>query len=89
MDIPVKAAKPAPDGRTEWVIPKGDIVFTSPAVAGRLDSVWTKPDDFDPDRFAPVRPPAPSPSLGVAGSGRVRATGERLSERVCLLGKKN
>mmetsp|Transcript_49912 Transcript_49912/g.100497 ORF Transcript_49912/g.100497 Transcript_49912/m.100497 type:complete len:495 (+) Transcript_49912:69-1553(+) len=51
VDIPVKADKPSPDGRTSWVIPKGDIVFTSPAVAGRLPSVWTRPDTFDPDRF--------------------------------------
>jgi len=51
VDIPVKAEHPAPDGRKEWVIPKGDIVFTSPAVAGRLPSVWTKPDKYDPDRF--------------------------------------
>ena len=40
-----------PDGRDSWTIPKGDIVFTSPAVAGRLEEVWTKPTAFDPDRF--------------------------------------
>jgi len=51
VDVHVKADKPAPDGRTEWTIPKGDIVFTSPAVAGRLPSVWSEPDAFDPDRF--------------------------------------
>mmetsp|Transcript_22025 Transcript_22025/g.28729 ORF Transcript_22025/g.28729 Transcript_22025/m.28729 type:complete len:496 (-) Transcript_22025:214-1701(-) len=51
VDIPVKADKPAPDGRDSWVIPKGDIVFTSPAVAGRLPSVFKNPDDYDPDRF--------------------------------------
>jgi sterol 14-demethylase len=51
VDIPVKSDTPAPDGRTSWVIPKGDIVFTSPAVAGRLPSVWSAPDTFDPDRF--------------------------------------
>jgi sterol 14-demethylase len=51
VDIKVKSEQPAPDGRSEWTIPKGDIVFTSPAVAGRLPSVWTNPDSFDPDRF--------------------------------------
>jgi len=51
VDVHVKAEKPAPDGRTEWVIPKGDIVFTSPAVAGRLPHVFKEPDVFDPDRF--------------------------------------
>lgn len=38
------------DGRT-FVIPKGDIVITSPAVASRLDTVFTNPDKYDPDRF--------------------------------------
>ena len=51
VDIAVTADKPAPDGRDSWTIPKGDIVFTSPAVAGRLEEVWTKPAAFDPDRF--------------------------------------
>lgn len=49
-----QAEKAAPDGRSEWVIPKGDIVFTSPAVAGRLESVWTSPNAFDPDRFIKI-----------------------------------
>ncbi len=52
--LPVQAEKAAPDGRSEWVIPKGDIVFTSPAVAGRLESVWTSPNAFDPDRFIKI-----------------------------------
>lgn len=39
----------------KWTVPKGDIVITSPAVAMRLPSVFTKPDTFDPDRFSADR----------------------------------
>lgn len=42
------------DGKT-YVIPKGDIVITSPAVAGRLPDIFKDPDAFDPDRYAPPR----------------------------------
>ena len=38
------------DGK-EYIIPKGDIVVTSPAVASRLKSVFTNPNDFEPERF--------------------------------------
>merc|ERR1712146_871078 len=34
-----------------YTIPKGDIVITSPAVASRLDSVFTNPNNFEPERF--------------------------------------
>jgi sterol 14-demethylase len=40
---------------TTFKIPKGDIVITSPAVAGRLPEVFANPDVFDPDRYAPPR----------------------------------
>ena len=36
-------------------IPKGDTLFLSPAVSGRLDTIYTNPEKFDPDRFAPGR----------------------------------
>ena len=38
------------DGK-KYMIPKGDIVITSPAVASRMPSVFTKPDEFEPERF--------------------------------------
>jgi len=49
-DVPVKT-----DSGKEFVIPKGDTVITSPAVAQRLPHVFSNPDKFDPDRFAPGR----------------------------------
>merc|ERR1711871_277963 len=42
------------DGKT-YTIPKGDIVVTSPAAAGRMESVFTRPDSFEPERFGPER----------------------------------
>ncbi|GAV73989.1 p450 domain-containing protein [Cephalotus follicularis] len=39
----------------EYDIPKGHIVATSPAFANRLPHVYTNPDSYDPDRFAPGR----------------------------------
>mmetsp|Transcript_43 Transcript_43/g.89 ORF Transcript_43/g.89 Transcript_43/m.89 type:complete len:480 (+) Transcript_43:53-1492(+) len=39
----------------DYVIPKGDIVFTSPAVGHRLPDVFDKPDEYDPDRYAEGR----------------------------------
>uniref|UniRef100_A0A7R9YCA4 Uncharacterized protein n=1 Tax=Pinguiococcus pyrenoidosus TaxID=172671 RepID=A0A7R9YCA4_9STRA len=50
-DIPVDLGK----GEPKYVIPKGDIVIACPAVSQRLESVFTEPDKFDPDRFMPPR----------------------------------
>ncbi len=36
-------------------IPAGDIVMASPTVSHRLPSVFTNPETYDPDRFAPPR----------------------------------
>jgi len=36
-------------------IPKGDYLFMSPGVTGRLPALWAKPNEFDPDRFAEPR----------------------------------
>jgi sterol 14-demethylase len=34
-----------------FIIPKGDIVIASPAVASRMPSVFKNPDSYEPDRF--------------------------------------
>lgn len=39
----------------EYVVPKGNVVATSPAVANRLPYIYKNPDTFDPERFAPGR----------------------------------
>jgi sterol 14-demethylase len=64
QDVPIET-----DAGLKYVIPKGDIVFTSPAVAGRLDMVFKDPDAFDPDRYAPPREEHATPfaHLGFGG----------------------
>ncbi|KAK9831328.1 hypothetical protein WJX81_002868 [Elliptochloris bilobata] len=37
------------------VVPKGHIVFASPAFSHRLPAVFPQPDAFEPERFAPPR----------------------------------
>lgn len=39
----------------QYQIKKGTIVGTSPAFSNRLPHIFSKPDEFDPDRFAPGR----------------------------------
>ena len=39
----------------EILIPKGDIVAVSPPVGHRLETVYTNPLDFEPERFLPGR----------------------------------
>lgn len=39
----------------EYVVPEGDTVMVSPSVGMRLPDVFTNPDTFDPDRYAPGR----------------------------------
>jgi sterol 14-demethylase len=39
----------------QYIIPKGDIVIASPAVASRMSSVFKNPDAFEPERFEPER----------------------------------
>ncbi|KAJ1453592.1 obtusifoliol 14-alpha demethylase [Pelagophyceae sp. CCMP2097] len=52
-----KAMKHVPidAGSKQYTIPTGDIVITSPAVAGRLPDVFADPETFDPDRYAAPR----------------------------------
>jgi sterol 14-demethylase len=42
------------DGK-KYVVPKGDLIFTSPAVSSRLSEAFPNPDDFIPDRFLDVK----------------------------------
>jgi len=39
----------------QYVIPKGSLVCVSPAVHGRNESIYTKPNEYDPWRFGPGR----------------------------------
>ena len=48
-DVPVSAA-----GKS-YTIPKGDMVLISPSVGMRLPEVFSDPETFDPDRYAPGR----------------------------------
>mmetsp|Transcript_5439 Transcript_5439/g.17173 ORF Transcript_5439/g.17173 Transcript_5439/m.17173 type:complete len:486 (-) Transcript_5439:43-1500(-) len=63
-DVPIET-----DAGAKYVIPRGDVVFAAPAVQGRLEVCWTKPDAFDPDRYAPGREEHSTPfaHLGFGG----------------------
>lgn len=65
------------DGK-KYVIPKGDIVITSPAVSSRLESVFKNPNEFEPDRFGPEREEQKTPYsyLGFGG-GRHACLGQQ------------
>jgi sterol 14-demethylase len=39
----------------QYEIPAGWLAMVSPAVSNRVDEVFTEPDRFDPDRYAPGR----------------------------------
>ena len=54
MRMAMKDIQTTLDGKT-YTIPKGDIVVTSPAVASRLDSVFVRPNEYEPDRFGAER----------------------------------
>ena len=62
QDIPTTS-----NGKT-YIIPKGDIVITSPAVASRMPSVFKNPTAFEPERFGAERneQAAPYSYLGTA-----------------------
>jgi len=63
-DVPIQT-----DAGAKYVIPRGDVVFAAPAIQGRLESCWTKPDAFDPDRYGPGREEHATPfaHLGFGG----------------------
>lgn len=54
MRMAMKDIKTTLNGK-EYVIPKGDIVVTSPAVSSRLGDVFKDPDQYQPDRFGAER----------------------------------
>lgn len=54
MRMAMKDVETTLDGKT-YMIPKGDIVVTSPAVAGRIDTIFKDPNEFQPDRFGTAR----------------------------------
>ena len=51
--IPRKAARDCEFGGFQ--IPKGTPVGISPIHTHRMPSLWSRPDDFDPERFSPAR----------------------------------
>jgi len=63
----------------EIIIPKGDIVAVSPPVGHRLESVWTDPLRFEPERFGPGREEdaREKSSFCAFGGGRHGCLGER------------
>jgi sterol 14-demethylase len=61
------------DGK-KYFIPKGDIVFTSPAVSSRLPEMFPEPDSFIPDRFNDAKQSAAF--LGFGG-GRHQCLGQQ------------
>jgi sterol 14-demethylase len=60
-----------------YVLPPGSLAIASPAVSHRLSAVYTDPDRYDPDRFAPGREEdrgAPYALIGFGG-GKHRCIG--------------
>jgi sterol 14-demethylase len=60
------------EGKT-YTIPKGDIVMTSPAVAGRLDSVFKNADRYEPERFGAERNEQKTPFAYLGFGGGMHA----------------
>lgn len=62
----------------KYVIPKGDIVITSPAVSSRLSSVFKNPDKFEPERFGEERNEQKTPFAYLGfGGGRHACLGQQ------------
>jgi sterol 14-demethylase len=60
-------------GGKKYTIPKGDIVVTSPAVASRMDTVFTNPNTFEPERFNADRPETKVPYAYLGFGGGMHA----------------
>ena len=54
MRMAMKDIETTLEGKT-FTIPKGDIVVTSPAVSGRIETVFSNPNEFQPERFGAER----------------------------------
>lgn len=77
MRMAMEDIKTTLDGR-EYLIPKGDIVITSPAVSSRLPSVFKNPNCFEPDRFGPERNEQKTPFAYLGfGGGRHACLGQQ------------
>lgn len=62
----------------KYVIPKGDIVITSPAVSSRLEDVFKNPNAFEPERFGPDREEHKRPFAYLGfGGGRHACLGQQ------------
>lgn len=57
----------------KFTIPKGDIVLTSPAVASRLEDVFTNPNAYEPERFSPERNEQKTPYAFLGFGGGMHA----------------
>eukprot|EP01033_Poteriospumella_lacustris_P006612 gene6611-4763_t len=65
------------DGK-KYIIPKGDICVTSPALSGRLDDVFKNSNGFEPDRFSPERNEQKTPFAYLGfGAGRHACIGQQ------------
>ena len=69
------------EGKT-YIIPKGDIVVTSPAASGRMASVFKNPNAFEPERFGDERhedkvPSGHAPSFLGFGGGMHQCMGQQ------------
>lgn len=61
-----------------FLIPKGDIVITSPAVSSRIDTVFKNPDVFEPERFGAERNEHKPPFAYLGfGGGRHQCLGQQ------------
>ncbi|CAI5465414.1 unnamed protein product [Closterium sp. Yama58-4] len=68
------------EGKT-YTVPKGTVVAAAPAFSNRLPYIYSKPDEFDPDRFAPPREEdrAMPFSFTAFGGGRHGCMGENFA----------
>ncbi len=77
MRMAMSDIKTTSNGKS-YTIPKGDIVVTSPAAAGRIESVFKNPNEFEPERFGEERneQKVPFSFLGFGG-GRHACMGQQ------------